>query len=106
MNTVDDVQAREAIAGQLVRKLVSMGAPADDAHAIADVAIHAAEEAVKTIQRITATLPGTDKGTAMMIGYQIAEELCRTNGEAVTEHMRQLPGVREVEATIGSEAQA
>lgn len=73
----------EIIRRQIIEGLITAKCEPLPAEAIADVAIHSSEEAIRTVKRLCASLPGDDKLSANCIALQLLEELARINAADV-----------------------
>ncbi len=93
----------DIIRSQLVDGLRQTGADALKAGQIADLAIHAAEQAILVVHRICAPLGGPDGMSAGCIAYQLIEQLARTNAEGLVAQLQALPGVCTTEMAIGKD---
>lgn len=96
----------QLIRGQLIDGLRQTGAKPEIAEQIADLAIHAAEQAILIVHRICAPLGGTNGMSAGLIAYQLIEELAQTNAQTLAAKLQSLPGIRTMERQIGRAAPA
>lgn len=96
----------DIIRNQLVDGLRQAGAGAEISGQTADLAIHAAEEAIKAVYRVCTVLGGTEGMACGSIALQLLESLARTNGQELRAKMMAMPGTRSIEATIGHQVPA
>lgn len=100
------MSSRHHIRGQLVDGLRQTGATVLAAEQIADLAVHAAEQAMVAVFRTCSSLGGNDALSGAIIAYQLAEELARINAEQLIAKLQGLSGVNSTEMNIGRDVPA
>jgi len=88
------------IRAQLRKGLIQLGAPAEEADLVLDVAVYALEQAVSTIDRICATIPAPAALTARAITLQLFEGAVAGLVEQTAAKMQGFSNLRSAEIIV------
>lgn len=84
------MSGQQELRASIITGLAGLGMPRDEAGRIADVALHAVDEAVKTLERITDTLQGREWTNAYSIALQALGAIADERQAALMETAKEL----------------
>lgn len=96
MNT----QQREALRQSCVANYRNIGAPADEASLIVDIALHAVDSAIRAVEECCDRIPGNNSLSAMALAFGVLGGLCESAEEAIKQVMVGQPGIKSADFQV------
>ncbi len=92
-------QQRESLRRSLLDNYRQLGAPSDEAALIVDMALHAVDSAIRTVEECCDRLPHNQIG-AMALAFGVLQGMCESAEEAIRVGMVGQPGVKSADIVV------